>query len=115
MVARKWGWYVALPWSDSSSCHDSWAGFIVSRNSVGKFLASDLLQFVGYSGSLMIGWSGARELARNPGHALATPLAITSASCCGRCCRQYLSHSQLGMVVRSSRRRMESRKLCKAA
>jgi hypothetical protein len=69
MVARKWGWHVALPWSDASSCHDSWAGFIVSRNSVGKFLASDLLQFVGYSGSLMIGWSGARELARNSGHA----------------------------------------------
>jgi hypothetical protein len=46
MVARKWGLYV-VPWSDGSSCHDSWAGFIVSRNSVGKFLASDLLQFVG--------------------------------------------------------------------
>ena len=27
MVVRKWGWYVALPWSDGSSCHDSWAGF----------------------------------------------------------------------------------------
>ena len=49
--------------------HDSWAGFIVSRNSVGKLRASDLLQFVDYSDSLMIGWLGARELARNPGHA----------------------------------------------
>ena len=33
---------------------------------VGKLRASDLVQFVGYSGSLVIGWLGARALARNP-------------------------------------------------
>jgi len=36
------------------------------ETSVGKLRASDLVQFVGYSGSLMVGWLGARELARNP-------------------------------------------------
>lgn len=36
------------------------------ETSVGKLRASDLVQFVGYSGSLVIGWLGARELARNP-------------------------------------------------
>lgn len=36
------------------------------ETSVGKLRASDLVQFVGYSGSLMIGWLGARELAKNP-------------------------------------------------
>ena len=36
------------------------------ETSVGKLRASDLVQFVGYSGSLMIGWLGARELADNP-------------------------------------------------
>lgn len=35
------------------------------ETSVGKLRASDLVQFVGYSGSLAIGWLGARELARN--------------------------------------------------
>lgn len=36
------------------------------ETSIGKLRASDLVQFVGYSGSLVIGWLGARELARNP-------------------------------------------------
>lgn len=36
------------------------------ETSVGKLRASDLVQFMGYSGSLVIGWLGARELARNP-------------------------------------------------
>lgn len=36
------------------------------ETSLGKLRASDLVQFVGYSGSLVIGWLGARELARNP-------------------------------------------------
>lgn len=36
------------------------------ETSVGKLRASDLVQFVGYSGSLVIGWLGARALARNP-------------------------------------------------
>jgi hypothetical protein len=36
------------------------------ETSVGKLRASDLVQFVGYGGSLVIGWVGARELARNP-------------------------------------------------
>ncbi len=35
------------------------------ETSVGKLRASDLVQFIGYSGSLVIGWLGARELARN--------------------------------------------------
>jgi len=33
---------------------------------VGKLHASDLVQFVGYGGALVIAWLGARELARNP-------------------------------------------------
>src|SRR5690349_18824909 len=36
------------------------------ETSVGKLRASDLVQFVGYSGSLVIGWLGARALSRNP-------------------------------------------------
>jgi hypothetical protein len=36
------------------------------ESSLGKLRASDLVQFVGYSGSVVIGWLGARELARNP-------------------------------------------------
>jgi hypothetical protein len=36
------------------------------ETSIGKLRASDLVQFVGYGGSLVIGWLGARELARNP-------------------------------------------------
>lgn len=36
------------------------------ETSIGKLRASDLVQFVGYGGSLLIGWLGARELARNP-------------------------------------------------
>jgi hypothetical protein len=36
------------------------------ETSVGKLRASDLVQFVGYGGSLVIGWLGARALARNP-------------------------------------------------
>jgi hypothetical protein len=36
------------------------------ETSLGKLRASDLVQFVGYSGSLVIGWLGARALARNP-------------------------------------------------
>jgi hypothetical protein len=35
------------------------------ETSVGKLRASDLVQFMGYGGSLVIGWLGARELARN--------------------------------------------------
>ena len=35
------------------------------ETSVGKLRASDLVQFVGYSGSLVIGWLGARALANN--------------------------------------------------
>lgn len=35
------------------------------ETSVGKLRASDLVQFIGYSGALVIGWLGARELARN--------------------------------------------------
>lgn len=33
---------------------------------VGKLRASDLVQFLGYGGSLVIAWLGARELAKNP-------------------------------------------------
>lgn len=33
------------------------------ETSVGKLRASDLVQFLGYGGSLVIGWLGARELA----------------------------------------------------
>ncbi len=33
---------------------------------VGKLRASDLVQFLGYGGSLFIAWLGARELAKNP-------------------------------------------------
>jgi hypothetical protein len=36
------------------------------ETSLGKLRASDLVQFVGYSGSLVIGWLGARELAKSP-------------------------------------------------
>ena len=36
------------------------------ESSLGKLRASDLVQFVGYSGSVVIGWLGARALARNP-------------------------------------------------
>lgn len=36
------------------------------ETSIGKLRASDIVQFVGYGGSLVIGWLGARELARNP-------------------------------------------------
>jgi hypothetical protein len=36
------------------------------ESSLGRLRASDLVQFVGYSGSVVIGWLGARELARNP-------------------------------------------------
>ncbi|CUS38444.1 hypothetical protein [Candidatus Nitrospira nitrificans] len=36
------------------------------ETSVGKLRASDLVQLVGYSASVVIGWLGARELARNP-------------------------------------------------
>lgn len=36
------------------------------ETSIGKLRASDLVQFVGYGGSLLIGWLGTRELARNP-------------------------------------------------
>jgi hypothetical protein len=36
------------------------------ETSVGKLRASDLVQLVGYSASVIIGWLGARELARNP-------------------------------------------------
>lgn len=36
------------------------------ETSGGRLRASDLVQFAGYSGSIMIGWLGARELARNP-------------------------------------------------
>lgn len=35
------------------------------ETSVGKLRASDLVQFAGYSGSILIGWLGARELAKN--------------------------------------------------
>jgi hypothetical protein len=33
---------------------------------VGKLRASDLVQFLGYGGSLVIAWLGARDIARNP-------------------------------------------------
>jgi hypothetical protein len=36
------------------------------ESSLGRLRASDLVQFVGYSGSVVIGWLSARELARNP-------------------------------------------------
>ncbi|MGC4099678.1 MAG: hypothetical protein QM706_21515 [Nitrospira sp.] len=36
------------------------------ETSIGKLRASDLVQFLGYGGSLAIGWLGARELAKNP-------------------------------------------------
>jgi hypothetical protein len=36
------------------------------ETSVGKLRASDLVQFVGYGGSLVIGWLGAQELSRHP-------------------------------------------------
>ena len=35
------------------------------ETSVGRLRASDLVQFVGYGGSLVIGWLGAQELSRN--------------------------------------------------
>ncbi|MDH4088578.1 MAG: hypothetical protein OEV04_16260 [Nitrospira sp.] len=39
---------------------------LFQESSLGKLRASDLVQFVGYSGSVVIGWLGARALARNP-------------------------------------------------
>ncbi len=36
------------------------------ETAMGKLRASDLVQFVGYSGSLVIVWLGARELAHDP-------------------------------------------------
>jgi hypothetical protein len=36
------------------------------ETSVGKLRASDLVQFIGYGGSLVIAWLGARQLASNP-------------------------------------------------
>ena len=36
------------------------------ETSVGKLHASDLVQFIGYGGALIIAWLGARQLAINP-------------------------------------------------
>jgi hypothetical protein len=36
------------------------------ETAVGKLHASDLVQFVGYGGALVIAWLGARQLAKNP-------------------------------------------------
>lgn len=36
------------------------------ETSVGRLRASDLVQFLGYNGSIMIGWLGAREIVKNP-------------------------------------------------
>ncbi|MBI3357281.1 MAG: hypothetical protein HY038_11025 [Nitrospirae bacterium] len=36
------------------------------ETAVGKLRASDLVQFVGYGGALVIAWLGARELAKSP-------------------------------------------------
>ncbi len=36
------------------------------ETTIGKLRASDLVQFLGYSGALAIGWFSARELAANP-------------------------------------------------
>ena len=36
------------------------------ETTVGRLHASDLVQFLGYSGALVIAWFGARELAKNP-------------------------------------------------
>jgi hypothetical protein len=36
------------------------------ETAVGKLHASDLVQFVGFSGTLVIAWMGARQLASNP-------------------------------------------------
>jgi len=36
------------------------------ETAVGKLRASDLVQFIGYGGALVIAWLGARQLAKNP-------------------------------------------------
>jgi hypothetical protein len=58
------------------------------ESSLGKLRASDLVQFVGYSGSVVIGWLGARELARNPPVEWKWMVPFKVWSCLARRCSQ---------------------------
>ena len=67
MKARKWMMEYGVAMILAISCAAALGHLALFRETgVGKFHASDLVQFLGYGGALVLAWFGARQLAADP-------------------------------------------------